>query len=904
MSETTQLGLPLLQPSQAQKHVTVNDAMMVLDTVVQLSVKDSVLNAPPLLPTEGDRYIVGPAPTGAWSGMARQVGAWVGGAWVFHQPQDGWIAWDIAAAKAVVFSLGNWQPLSSGALPNTLPELGINALPDATNKFVFSGTNSLMTSAGSIDLAVNKASAGNTASLTFKDGFSARALLGLLADDNFTLKVSANGSTFATPLVASGTTGKVATLLATSDGMTLSDGTDPTKAAKFSLTGLSTGTTRTFSLPDTSQTLAHVGTAAQTFAGAVTLANATASIGTSAANATYGIGNGATGSGATKTVDIGSAGVSGSSTVVNVGSSVAGAGGTLVVNSPTVTFANSVTAVGMPQATLAAGRVGIGGATADATNRLNVNSSNVLLNNAGSGIDIAVNKAVTGNDASVTFKNGFSTRALMGLLADDNFTLKVSANGSTFATPLIASAATGKVATLLATADGLTLNDSTDPTKAAKFSLTGLSTGTTRTYGLPDTSQTLAHIGTTAQSFAGPVTVAAASASIGTSVATATYALGNGATGSGSIKTIDIGTAGISGSTTAVNIGSSVAGAGGTLIVNSPTVTFANSVTAVGMPQANLSVGQMGIGGATADATNRLSINSSNALLNNAGAGIDLTLNKAASGNDGSLTFKTAFSPRALFGLLGSDDLTLKVSPDGTSFFDGLVVDRTSGRTTFPQGARLGPLVNDPASPTDGTIWYNSTATQVRARINGATRILVSDDIAFTQPGIGDFITTSMGSGSTTATAIGVAGRFDLFPFAPRGDVTCDQIAINVATAVAAAQGKVLIYASNALGQPTTRLFESAALDYSTIGFKTAAIAITFRKGQVYWIGNRHSSTATLTTFATGATPDLTTSDLTLQLRKVLRRTLTFATAAPDPWGYLSTETTNGSAVATFLRST
>ena len=904
MSETTQLGLPLLQPSQAQKHVTVNDAMMVLDTVVQLSVKDSVLNAPPSLPLEGDRYIVGPAPTGAWSGMARQIGAWIGGAWVFYQPQEGWIAWDVVAAKALVFTLGTWQPLSSGSLPNTLPELGINALPDATNKFVFSGTNSLMTSAGSIDLAVNKAAAGNTASLTFKDGFSTRALLGLLADDNFTLKVSSNGSTFATPLIASGATGKIATLLATSDGVTLSDGTDPTKAAKFSLTGLSTGTTRTYTLPDTSQTLAHVGGAAQTFAGSVTMTNATASIGTSVASATYGLGNGATGAAATKTVDIGSAGVSGSTTVVNVGSAVAGALGTLVVNSPTVTFANSVTAVAMPQATLSAGRVGVGGATADTTNRLNVNSPNVLMNNAGAGIDIAVNKAAVGNDASMTFKNGFSTRALLGLLADDNFTLKVSSNGTSFATPLVASGATGKVATLLATADGVTFSDGTDPTKAAKFSLTGLTTGTTRTYALPDTSQTLAHIGAAAQTFAGPVTLSNASASIGTSVATATYSLGSGATGSGVTKTVDIGTAGVSGSTTAINLGSSVAGAGGTLVVNSPTVTFANSVTAVGMPQANLSVGQVGIGGATADATNRLSINSSNALLNNAGAGIDLAVNKAAAGNDGSVTFKTAFSSRALFGLLGSDDLTLKVSPDGTTFFDGMVVDRTSGRAAFPQGARLGPVVTDPLSPTDGTIWYNSTTTQVRARINGATRILATDDIAFTQPGTGDFITTSMGSGTTTATAAGVAGRFDLFPFVPRGDVTCDQIAINVSTLVAAAQGKLVIYASNALGQPTTRLFESAVLDYSTTGFKTATIAITFRKGQVYWIGNRHSSTAALTTFATGATPDLTTSDLTLQLRKVLRRTLAFATAATDPWGYLSTETTNGSAVATFLRST
>jgi len=668
MSETTQLGLPLLQPSQAQKHVTVNEAMTVLDTVVQLSVKDSVLNTPPSLPAEGDRYITGSAPIGAWSGMARQVGVWIGGAWVFRQPMEGWIAWDETGGEALVFTLADWQSLLSGALPNNLPELGVGALPDITNKFVFSGTNSLFTSAGSIDLTMNKAAAGNDASLTFKDGFSARALLGLLANNNFTLKVSNNGSSFATPLVANAVTGKIATLLATANGVTLSDATDPTKAAQFSLSGIATGTTRTYGLPDSSQTLAHIGTDSQTFAGPLTFSNSTVSLGTSVATATYGLGSGATGSGAGKTVDIGTAGVAGSTTVINLGSSVGGAGGTLVVNSPTVTFANSVTSVGMPQANLAAGQLGIGGATADSTNRLSVNSSNVLLNNAGTSIDVSVNKAASGNDASVTFKSGFSARALLGLLA--------------------------------------------------------------------------------------------------------------------------------------------------------------------------------------------------------------------------------------------SDDLTLKVSPDGTVFLDGLVVDRTTGRVSFPQGARLGPLSTDPVSPGDGTIWYNSTTTQLRARLNGATRILASDDTAFTQPGTGDHISTSMGSGSTTATAAGAAGRFDLFPFVPRGDVTADLIALNVSTAVASAQGKLLIYGSNALGQPTNRIFESAALDFSTTGFKTAAISVTFRKGQVYWIGIRHSSTATLTTFATGATPDLTTSDLTLQLRKVLRRTLAFATAAPDPWGYLSTETVNGSAVATFLRST
>ena len=51
------------------------------------------------------------------------------------------------------------------------------------------------------------------------------------------------------------------------------------------------------------------------------------------------------------------------------------------------------------------------------------------------------------------------------------------------------------------------------------------------------------------------------------------------------------------------------------------------------------------------------------------------------------------------------------------------------------------------------------------------------------------------------------------------------------------------------------------------------------------------------------ATPDLTVTAPTTQQRKVLRRTVTFATAAPNPWTYVSSETANAVATAIWLRS-
>ena len=267
------------------------------------------------------------------------------------------------------------------------------------------------------------------------------------------------------------------------------------------------------------------------------------------------------------------------------------------------------------------------------------------------------------------------------------------------------------------------VNDA-DPSKRALFSLSGITTATTRTFTLPNTSSELAILAGT-QTFtgnktvSGTLTASSATATIGTSAATATYGMGTGATTTGVTKTVNLGTGGASGSTTVVNIGSATSGAGGTTVVNTPTVTFANAVTQVGMPQANLTAQLLGLGGATADATNRLSVNTPAVLLNNAGAGIEVTVNKAAAGNDTAFAFKTGFSARALIGLLGSDDFSFKVSLDGSTWNTGLTIDRTTGRPTLPQGAVLGGLAADPSGRADGWIWFNTTAQRLRARADG-----------------------------------------------------------------------------------------------------------------------------------------------------------------------------------------
>src|ERR1700761_7892192 len=109
--DTLNLSLPYLAPSQAQKHVTHNEALTLLDVAVQLAVADRTLAAPPSTPAEGERHIVAAGATGAWAGKDGQVAMWADGAWGFSAPQPGWLAWVVAEGALLVRGASAWAPL-------------------------------------------------------------------------------------------------------------------------------------------------------------------------------------------------------------------------------------------------------------------------------------------------------------------------------------------------------------------------------------------------------------------------------------------------------------------------------------------------------------------------------------------------------------------------------------------------------------------------------------------------------------------------------------------------------------------------------------------------------------------------------------------------------------------------
>ena len=88
----------------------------------------------------------------------------------------------------------------------------------------------------------------------------------------------------------------------------------------------------------------------------------------------------------------------------------------------------------------------------------------------------------------------------------------------------------------------------------------------------------------------------------------------------------------------------------------------------------------------TADATNKLSVASDAVLFSHNGTDSQVKVNKATAGDTASHLFQTGFSGRAEFGLTGDDDFHAKVSPDGSTWYEGLKIDKATGRAQFPSG--------------------------------------------------------------------------------------------------------------------------------------------------------------------------------------------------------------------------
>jgi hypothetical protein len=218
MTDTANLGLPLIEGAQAQKHVTHNEALRILDTLVQLAVADRDLATPPGSPAEGQRWLVAASPTGAWTGHATHIAFWQDGAWQFSVPKVGWLVYVADEGALIAWTGSVWvDAITALTSLNNMVLLGVGTTADATNPFSAKLNNALWTAKtvaaggdGNLRYKMSKEAGANTLSLLLQDNFSGRAEIGLTGDDNLHVKVSADGTTWREALVVDRATGKVA----------------------------------------------------------------------------------------------------------------------------------------------------------------------------------------------------------------------------------------------------------------------------------------------------------------------------------------------------------------------------------------------------------------------------------------------------------------------------------------------------------------------------------------------------------------------------------------------------------------------------------------------------------------------------------------------------------------------
>ncbi len=217
MTDTVNLALPCIEGSQAQKHVTHNDALRILDTLVQLAVLDRDLTAPPGTPAEGQRWIVKSGATGAWAGHNNAIAAWQDGAWQFSAPKTGWVAFVADEGTLLVWNGTAWGDFFSTVTSvQNLALLGVGTTADSTNPLSAKLNNMLLTAKtvaeggdGNLRVKLNKESAAKTLSFLFQDNFSGRAEVGLTGDDDFHFKVTPDGSTWLEAILIDRSTGTV-----------------------------------------------------------------------------------------------------------------------------------------------------------------------------------------------------------------------------------------------------------------------------------------------------------------------------------------------------------------------------------------------------------------------------------------------------------------------------------------------------------------------------------------------------------------------------------------------------------------------------------------------------------------------------------------------------------------------
>jgi len=162
-----------------------------IDGLVMPNAKGYLTNTPPGSPSDGDLYIIGAAPTGAWAGQGGKVTRWssVANAWEFYAPKNGWqiqsnsdreVYRYTGGAWEIFYQEGTWTPVLNGFTTSGSPILTGKYWRIAKHVTVYS---SLDPDGGSI---VSTGGTSNISGLPFTVAFGGAGQVGNNFAENYT----------------------------------------------------------------------------------------------------------------------------------------------------------------------------------------------------------------------------------------------------------------------------------------------------------------------------------------------------------------------------------------------------------------------------------------------------------------------------------------------------------------------------------------------------------------------------------------------------------------------------------------------------------------------------------------------------------------------------------------------
>jgi hypothetical protein len=115
-SVTPRHQIPLIFSGQSQKELTVNEAHTRADALLHPAIEGAASD-PPADPEEGECWLVGADPTGAWTDEEGKLACRQLGNWLFAAPRDGMQVLDKSTGQQVRY-LGGWQVAEAPAEPS------------------------------------------------------------------------------------------------------------------------------------------------------------------------------------------------------------------------------------------------------------------------------------------------------------------------------------------------------------------------------------------------------------------------------------------------------------------------------------------------------------------------------------------------------------------------------------------------------------------------------------------------------------------------------------------------------------------------------------------------------------------------------------------------------------------